>query len=58
MNEKVIKVEVEVLNNTLEYLSTQPFKEVAQLITGIQKSVQENNQPEQEEKREEEKKKK
>jgi hypothetical protein len=47
MQEKqTVAVEVEVLNKVLEYLSTKPFKEVADLISGVQRSVQENNQPE------------
>ncbi len=46
---QIVSVEIEALNNVLEYLSEQSFKDVAGLINSIQKSVQENNKPEQRE---------
>ena len=38
MEDKVI-IELAVINKTLEYLSTRPFGEVANLITEIQKGA-------------------
>ena len=48
-NKELVKVEVEVLNDILEYLSMQKYKDVVNLINRLHLSVRENNNDEVEE---------
>ena len=40
---ETIKIKIETANQVLEYLSKQPFKDVANLIAAIQKDAAESN---------------